>query len=203
MHSFLVSTPPDFPVSPDVFHLYPEKSIGIAEIRQLQSFLTRKPLKLPSNIAIIHEAEKLSLPAQHALLKTLEEPPGASHIYLVTDYPDQLLETILSRVQISESTHKSHTTHMSYPDSLPTFFQKLHSARVGERLELIDSQNFTRDTALDFLAHLESYIHQSLSPSHKVGEGLGVRYNLIFQTRRYLTSNCSVRLCMDLFALSL
>ena len=42
--------------------------------------------------------------AQNALLKILEEPPGNSEIYLVTDQPNQLLPTILSRVQITLTT---------------------------------------------------------------------------------------------------
>ena len=36
---------------------------------------------------------------QHALLKTLEEPPPRTHLILVTFAPDDLLETVRSRCQ--------------------------------------------------------------------------------------------------------
>ncbi|OGD10394.1 hypothetical protein A2397_03925 [Candidatus Amesbacteria bacterium RIFOXYB1_FULL_44_23] len=197
MHAFLVSQiPKDLPLSPDVYHLMPEKSIGIEEVRSLQAFLIRKPLQLPENIAIIHQAEKLTLPAQHALLKTLEEPPGNSRIYLVTSFPDQLLETIISRCQLEKNELKTDSdNHDAYPETLPEFITKLQKAEIGERLELIDSQNFTRDSALEFLSHLEYYLHQNLD--------LKISYQLIVDTRKYLKSNCSVRLSMDNFSLNL
>ena len=46
---------------------------------------------------IIFDADRLMEQAANAFLKTLEEPPRDSTLLLVSAYPDQLLETILSR----------------------------------------------------------------------------------------------------------
>src|SRR5579884_4069205 len=53
------------------------KAIGVDEISSLQRFLALKVSGENSinRIAIIKDADLMSLPAQNALLKTLEEPP--------------------------------------------------------------------------------------------------------------------------------
>jgi DNA polymerase-3 subunit delta' len=48
-------------------------------------------------VVIVDEADALVEPAQHALLKTLEEPPPASIFLLVSSLPDALLATVRSR----------------------------------------------------------------------------------------------------------
>jgi hypothetical protein len=195
MHSFLVSTPPNFPPAPDCLEIIPETSVGIDEVRAIQTFLSRKPLQADQNTVIIHQAEKLTLPAQHALLKTLEEPPGNAQIYLVTAYPDMLLPTILSRVQVNHaSMHRC--IDASTLKASSNLMHKLLSAKgVGERLKLLDEAAFTRETALEFLDHLEHILHSHLD--------LDLDYQLIVDTRKYLTANVSLRLALDHFALNL
>lgn len=50
-------------------------------------------------VFIIREAERMSDAAQNALLKTLEEPPGATFLVLLADGVDSFLPTTLSRCQ--------------------------------------------------------------------------------------------------------
>lgn len=52
-----------------------------------------------AKVFIIDEAERLDLPGQNALLKTLEEPPPSTFLFLVTARPERLLPTIWSRCQ--------------------------------------------------------------------------------------------------------
>ncbi len=42
-----------------------------------------RPSRGPSRVAILDDAETLNMPAQNALLKTLEEPPGHAIIFLI------------------------------------------------------------------------------------------------------------------------
>ena len=56
-----------------------------------------KPYYGPKKIYIIGDAEKMTVQAQNALLKTLEEPPVYGVILLLTTNVDALLPTILSR----------------------------------------------------------------------------------------------------------
>ena len=50
-------------------------------------------------VFIIDEAELLDRTGQNALLKTLEEPPPRTYIFLITNQPQRLLPTIRSRCQ--------------------------------------------------------------------------------------------------------
>ncbi len=50
-------------------------------------------------VFIIDEAELLAREAQNTMLKTLEEPPARTYIFLVTAHPERLYPTILSRCQ--------------------------------------------------------------------------------------------------------
>jgi len=50
-------------------------------------------------VFIIRDAERMNAGAQNALLKTLEEPPGAACLVLVTSSSQRLLPTIRSRCQ--------------------------------------------------------------------------------------------------------
>jgi DNA polymerase-3 subunit delta' len=88
---------------PYKLQLTPEdnKSIGIEAVRQLEHFLSLKvPRSAPVNrVVIIESAHTLTLEAQNALLKTLEEPPAGSLIILTANREQVLLPTIRSRAQ--------------------------------------------------------------------------------------------------------
>lgn len=85
---------------PDIIYVKHEKpnTISIDEIReQLINDVMIKPYSSPYKIYIIDEAQKLTLQAQNALLKTIEEPSAYAVVMLLADNPDALLPTISSR----------------------------------------------------------------------------------------------------------
>jgi DNA polymerase-3 subunit delta' len=57
------------------------------------------PMRGRYKVFIVREAERLTIAAQNALLKTLEEPPGATLIVLLAPSPGELLATTQSRSQ--------------------------------------------------------------------------------------------------------
>ncbi|MEO7364076.1 MAG: hypothetical protein ABIV43_01040 [Candidatus Saccharimonadales bacterium] len=77
------------------------KAIGIEVVRELEHFLS---LVVPGRakirrLVIIEQAQLMTIEAQNALLKTLEEPPSDTVIMLTTTTLQQLLPTIQSRLQ--------------------------------------------------------------------------------------------------------
>lgn len=85
---------------PDIIWVKHEKagSIGVDDIReQVIGDIQIKPYSSKYKIYIIDEAEKLTVQAQNALLKTIEEPPAYGIIILLTTNADIFLQTILSR----------------------------------------------------------------------------------------------------------
>ena len=73
-----------------------ELSVKDDMIEKLQADLARKPLGV-RNMAIIADADTMTVRAQNRLLKTLEEPQGDTMILLLCDNRENMLETIRSR----------------------------------------------------------------------------------------------------------
>jgi DNA polymerase-3 subunit delta' len=71
----------------------------IEQVRALIGELGLKPTRSPVRVAIIDDAETLNIPAQNALLKTLEEPPGHAIIFLIAAAERVLLDTVRSRLR--------------------------------------------------------------------------------------------------------
>ncbi len=71
----------------------------IEQVRELIVRLGIRPSRAAIRMAIIDDAETLNIPAQNALLKTLEEPPGHAVIILVSSSERALLDTVRSRTR--------------------------------------------------------------------------------------------------------
>jgi len=76
-----------------------KKVIPIDAIRAVGEFFALTSQYNGRQVAIIHPAEAMNLPAANALLKTLEEPTPGALLILVCSHPSRLLPTIRSRCQ--------------------------------------------------------------------------------------------------------
>ena len=76
-----------------------KKEIQINQIRNLIRKLSLKPQAGSFKAAIIDNAHLMNQEAQTCILKTLEEPRGNTILILITEAPEILFPTILSRVQ--------------------------------------------------------------------------------------------------------
>jgi DNA polymerase-3 subunit delta' len=76
-----------------------KKEIGVDRARELKRFTQLQPLRGKAKIGIVDGAHLLTIAAQNALLKTLEDPPQRSILILVANNPDALLPTVRSRLQ--------------------------------------------------------------------------------------------------------
>ena len=92
---------------PDFFYLEPVKStptsreavIKIEAIRELQKKLAYLPYEGKTKVVVIESADLMNLQAMNSFLKTLEEPPSATVLLLISANPNRLLPTLLSRCQ--------------------------------------------------------------------------------------------------------
>lgn len=74
------------------------QEIGISSVRELKSFFGSRPIHGRFKVAVIDNANNMTIEAQNALLKILEEPSGDKLFFLLCSNPDGLLKTIVSRV---------------------------------------------------------------------------------------------------------
>lgn len=85
---------------PDLFSVGPESgSIKIDRVRDMAREISGRPFEGPARAFVFDDAHLLTEQAGNALLKSLEEPPASSHVFLVSASPQALLPTIRSRCQ--------------------------------------------------------------------------------------------------------
>ena len=85
--------------NPDFFVISrPDSSIGVEDIRDLQSDIHIRPLYSKRKVYLITDADSMTVQAQNCLLKTLEEPPSYAVIILTVSGYTALLETVRSRI---------------------------------------------------------------------------------------------------------
>lgn len=74
--------------------------INVRDCRQILQTLSLKPAEATFRVVIIWLIEKLDISTSSILLKTLEEPEPQTVFLLVSENPDRILPTILSRTQL-------------------------------------------------------------------------------------------------------
>lgn len=205
---------------PDVLIINPKPSIKIIQVRQLQTFLSRKPYQAAIKVVIVAEAEKLTLAAQNCFLKTLEEPPSKSLIILGSQIPEQLLPTIISRCQIISLIPKDEiklepsliTNHKSLAATGQALITKLIKSSLGQRLLLIEPYEKSREEAIKFCEEMivslrKILINQELaSPKIKPNftrQQLLLMLKSLQLTLNLIKANVNVKLCLDNLVLNL
>lgn len=133
---------------PDYINIYPDgNSIKIAQIRNLQTDIIVKPHK-KYKIYIINQAESMTIEAQNALLKTLEEPPEYAIMILITNNKEALLDTIKSRCEIikflpiSILDLNSYLINQGIDKNRAQLLSTFARGSISKALELSDSADF-------------------------------------------------------------
>ncbi len=137
---------------PDIIYINRTKaSIGVDEVReQLCDDVSIRPYNRPYKIYIINEAERLTVQAQNAILKTLEEPPEYVVIMLLTASISSFLPTIRSRcVELemkpvpNDELKKFLMEEMEIPDYKADVCVAFAQGNVGKAREMAKSEDFT------------------------------------------------------------
>lgn len=105
-----------------------KKNIDVGQIRDMIARLQIRVADDEHMTVIIDNAHLLSIGAANALLKTLEEPRGNSVLFLITDQPDMLPSTIVSRCQVE---HFGAATDEEVRSVLPASPHKQHIVRFA------------------------------------------------------------------------
>ena len=85
----------------DIINYSSEKSsFGVDDVRDIIEEVYKKPFEKDKKVIIIHEGNKLTIQAQNALLKTIEEPPKGVYIIILCESLELILDTIKSRCEI-------------------------------------------------------------------------------------------------------
>ncbi len=153
---------------PDVVYVRHEKpgSIGVGDVReQIINDVDIKPYSSPYKIYIVDQAELLTVEAQNALLKTIEEPPEYAVIFLLTTNSEAFLPTILSRCttlklkplydQAIKTYLKEHEKVSEHQADVCAAFAR---GNLGRAVALASSEEFVRmqEIVLELLKHVNT-----------------------------------------------
>lgn len=128
---------------PDIVEIEPEKTvISVDQAHELTREAARSPVESDRKVLIVLEAHRLSDESANAILKTLEEPPPHAHFILVTDAPDELPDTVLSRCQridldpLSADAIAAALTHEGVGEEAATLAARLAGGQLGRARDL-------------------------------------------------------------------
>ena len=89
----------------DIINYRPSKaSFGVDDVREIIDEVNKKPFEGDKKVIIIHQGNKLTIQAQNALLKTIEETPTEVYIIILCESLELILDTIKSRCEIYKLT---------------------------------------------------------------------------------------------------
>lgn len=135
---------------PDIIYVTHEKSIiGVDDVReQINQDIVIKPYSSPYKIYIVDEAEKMSVQAQNALLKTIEEPPAYAILMLLSTDGENLLPTIRSRCitlklrPVAEEQMEQYLKLQGIEEDRIPILMKLARGNIGKAWKMAESQSF-------------------------------------------------------------
>lgn len=151
---------------PDIIKVTHEKpnSISVDDIRtQVNNDILIKPYSSKYKIYIIPEADKMTVQAQNALLKTIEEPPSYAVIFLLTENAEVLLPTIRSRCvmlklkNIKDKLIKKYLMEeMEIPDYKADICTAFAQGNMGRAIMLATSEHFNeiKEEAVQLLKYI-------------------------------------------------
>ena len=151
---------------PDIITVKHEKpsSISVDDIRtQINGDIMIKPYSSPCKVYIVPDADLLTVQAQNALLKTIEEPPEYAVILLLTENADSLLPTIRSRCVMlklrnikDKLVKKFLMEQLQIPDYQAELCAAFAQGNIGRAMLLAKSEHFNeiKEEAIQLLKYI-------------------------------------------------
>lgn len=151
---------------PDIIYLRHEKptSIGVEDVRgQLSGDIQIRPYNGKYKIYIIEDAEKMTVQAQNAILKTIEDPPEYAVILLLTANEQVLLDTIRSRCVVlnlkpvpDERVKQYLMETVEIPDYQADICAAFAQGNIGKAVRLASSEDFiaVKQSALQLIRNV-------------------------------------------------
>lgn len=168
---------------PDIITVKHEKpaSISVDDIRtQVNGDIMIKPYSSPYKVYIIPDADLLTVQAQNALLKTIEEPPEYAVIFLLTENADSLLPTIRSRCvmlklrNIKDKLVKKYLMEqLQIPDYQAELCAAFAQGNIGRAMLLAKSEHFNeiKEEAIQLLKYInEMELHEIVSAIKEINK---------------------------------
>ena len=138
--------------------------VGIDEVRELSQQLSFSSKPGTRRLVVIFHAESISLPAQHALLKLLEEPPIGVEIILTCEDANSILSTICSRLLPQYISKNITINQIEYKNAVEKLLADLPTLSLRELIENTELYK-ENDQTIPFVKVLIDHLHTQLEQS--------------------------------------
>ena len=164
-------------------------TFGIDEARALSLAQSRKSFTSGKKIFVI-SFQGITIEAQNALLKVLEEPTRDTHFFFLTDSSQKFLLTVLSRVQVIVDSEKKDSESAGKKFvNLPVAERLAVSLRIGE------AKNKKEAKAL--LESVEAYLGEKMRAGDMASETI-VALEETMNAKKYLGDRApSVKILLE------
>lgn len=186
---FEAGTHPDFqfigPEIEETREFSRTKEISISSIRQVIGWNKLKPILASRKIVVIDNAQWLSVEAQNAFLKSLEEPADSTIFILIAPFCVDLLETVVSRCRkikflpLSLEDFKKALGDLDVEPARLRELYTIYSGQPGPALAFaaLDNQKEFDRRRAEFL----KIFHQDLSSRYQISENLAKDEKAVFE----------------------
>lgn len=169
--------------------------IGIEAVRELTEQLSFGVSPAVRRFVILYFAEEMTLPAQNAVLKLLEEPPAYTQLVLVTNDAGTVLETIQSRCRIEYTSKHTAIDQNEYKIAVEELYTSLNSLSLRELIEVCETYKESVQ-AQAFLSTFITYLYSLMQKQHS--PVLRTQLSTLLQTEQLLrTTNTSPRMALE------
>lgn len=169
---------------PDLLYLPSDSKLGIEQARKIKDHLNFKPIQAKGKVVIVEDASSLTLDAQNALLKTLEEPPESTSVVLGVRSEQDLLPTVLSRCQLVRIKDR-----VRVDNELGQDIEKLINSSIAERFGYVEKLKDKQE----FLKALVLYFHQKLPDNPDLKDYL----DELSQAEEWAGANVNIRAILE------
>lgn len=143
------------------------QNFTIDDAREVKSFAETKPVDASGKKIFILTMNGITVEAQNALLKLLEEPNEHSHFFLIIPSAHLLLPTVKSRLSFIQAAGG----RQAFPDRYTTYgitqaeeFIRLPRAKrfdaIKSLMDEISKEKKTKQDAVDFLNAIQQAVHE-------------------------------------------
>lgn len=151
----------------DVSHQKYEKAMGIEDVRSIQKAILLKPFRGKVKAVIIDAYEDITIEAQNALLKILEEPPVNTIIIISTAKKELLLPTIISRCKVVILQEKEIKLTKEDTAKLEEILSTLLNGRVGDKLKIAETVARDKENSSLWLVKMTLFMKNKLLEEDK------------------------------------
>ena len=174
---------------PDLLYFPNDSKLGIEQSRLINKHFLLKPYQLKGKVVVLEDASSLTIEAQNALLKILEEPPEDAVLILGAKSESDLLPTVISRCQIvilegaqlfesepqglipqsrrrqieSDSKDAIASFTLSETNVLQHDIEELLNSTVEERFEYIGNLKEKEEFLQYMVSYFRSLMHQKIT----------------------------------------